>query len=518
MDSLESDDQLTIINRSTEHRISKKLIRRIPYFDKMLSHECLESKENKVVLDFDEKTFKMILDWIEMGLMYIKMDNVINLCNMADYFGINDDLVKDCVTYFHENFRISNLPVIIPQVTSTSKLVNSSALNAFICRHFLKIVKPAFWWDFPFETIDYICKLDLMIDSEITVFDATMEWVMKWDHYSKKSHVKVLLNSFRWCHMESKHLTKVKENTLIKYEGFEPILCSPRDVDCDCIFNRTKQEYFIVIEKLMDTDLRIKVLDSNFLPLVNQVVQLDASMPMNVFHDEHISDISFDSGRKMVRVDWKQNKYRLLDSEAYVSHHSEIAKCFESRFVPTHYQDTQNPSSCENIYGSSLLEANGKFVLLRIDDGLVAYWSDPKPGNIEFKLFEDENNFISTILGENIYIITENSDFMTFKIGREGEFEIDDLKKLAEQFKFDDFFIASSQVGNEIFLVDKFTKNVFRFSWFFEEWDPIGLLINYDCSQTGGQKELSELLTFTTAFLSINAIRPCLKRKLDSMN
>ncbi|XP_025018314.1 uncharacterized protein LOC112539774 [Tetranychus urticae] len=517
MDSLESDDQLTIINRSTEHRISKKLIRRIPYFDRMLSHDLLESKENKVKLDFDEQTFKIILNWIEMDLMLIKMDNVINLCNMADYFGINDDLMKDCATYFHGKFHISNLPVIIPQVTSISKLINSRVLNTFICRHFLKIVKPAFWLDFPFETIDYICKLDLMIDSEIKVFDAIMEWVMKWDHYSKRSHLKVLLNSVRWCHMESKHLTKVKENVLIKYEGFEPI-CSPRDVDCDCIFNRTKQEYFIVIEKLMDTDLRIKVLDSNFLPAIDQVIQLDISMPLHVVHDEHISDISFDSGRKMIRIDWKQNKYRLLDYKAYVSHHFEIARCFESRFVTTNYQDTKNLSDCQTIQGSSLLEANGKFVLFHIKDGFVAYWLDPKLGNINPKVLDYEQYFDSTILGENIYIITENSEFMTFKIGQEGELKIIDFGQLDQQLWFDKSFLTSSQVGNEIFLVDKSTKNIFRFNRLNEEWDPIGLLINYDYSKTEGQKKPSELLTFTTAFLSIDSIRPCLKRKLDSMN
>ncbi|XP_015794354.1 uncharacterized protein LOC107370912 [Tetranychus urticae] len=514
---LETDDQLTIVNRSTEHRISKKLLHKIPYFGSMLSHDVLESKENRVELDFDEKTFKIILDWIELDFMYIDMDHVINLCTMADYFGMNDDLLKDCFNYFHKKFSFEFLPTIIPQVTSTSKLVNSSVLDAFICRHFLKIVQTTRWSLFPFETIDYICKLDLMIYSEYQVFDAIIKWVDYLADY-RKSHLKALLNSVRWCLMKYQHLTKVKENELIKSEGFEPHFCYLDNAVCCCCY-RTKQEYFIAIEELEGTELRIKVLDSNFLPLVNQVVQLDASMLMNVLHDEHISDIPFDSGRRLIRLDWKQNKYRLLDYKAYVSHHFEVARCTRKIYVKTEYQGTKNyNSSCQRIYGSSLLEANGKFILFRIVDGPVSCWSDPKTEDINPKLFGYENNFISTILDKNIYIMTKNFDFMTFKMDQEGELKIIPLKKIAEQLSFDDLILTSSQVKNEVFLVDKSTKNIFKFSHFHKVWVLMGLLVNYNSKKTVGQKAPSKFLTFTTAFLSIDAIRPCLKRKLASMN
>ncbi|XP_025018562.1 kelch-like protein diablo [Tetranychus urticae] len=367
MDSLDTDDQLTIVNRSTEHRISKNLIRRIPYFEKMLSHECLESKENKVELDFDEKAFKWLLNWIEFGDILIEMDYMINLCNVADYFGIKDHLMQDCSRYFFANFSSEHLPVVIPQVTSTSKSLNSGAINSFICRHFFKIVNTTYWCEYPFETIEYICALDLMVHSEYQVFKAIQKWV-KFKVSSRKYHLKGLLKFVRWCHLKDKDLSKIKENVLIKSHVVAPEICSTEKTNCKCSIDRTKQGCFVTIEELVNKNLRVKVLD-DLLPLINQVIQSDESMPLHLLHGKHVSDISFDSGRKMIRIDCKQNNYRLFDHSASKSHCLKMIRCIseeqqsENRFVSTktqlYFVDRNH------TYEGSLLDANEKFILVR---------------------------------------------------------------------------------------------------------------------------------------------------------
>uniref|UniRef100_T1JY80 BTB domain-containing protein n=1 Tax=Tetranychus urticae TaxID=32264 RepID=T1JY80_TETUR len=498
MDSLKTDNQLLIVNRSVEYRISKELIRKIPYFEKMFPHDLKESKVNKVVLDFDEKTFKIILDWIEMGSMYIKMDHVINLCTMVDYFGMNHNLIKDCFTYFHKNFSIEHLGTVMSQVTSTSKLVNSRALDAFICHHFLKIVNTSFWLKCHSATVLKICRLNVMISSEYQVFEAIIKWLRYRFDYRKRYFAQ-LLASIRWCNMDPGHLSDLKKNDLVRSADLVVETCS-LDEGCGCNYDRTKQNYFITIEELNTKNLRIKVLDSNFFPLVNQVFKWDNSLPLFSLPDEHVSDVVFDSGRKMIRIDWKQEKCRLLNYVEYLTYLAKVS----GKFVA--------------ITGSLLLEANGKLILLRISNEFVECWSDPKAENINSIAYSFKDNFIATILDKNMYILTEALDFMTFKIDKDGELKIIKLKRLKEQLDFDDLFLTSGQAHDKVFLVDKSTGNVYCFNITTQRWSQIGLLVNYNCCKTDRKKKSSKLLTFTSAFLSIDAIRPCLKRKLNSSN
>ncbi|XP_015794385.1 uncharacterized protein LOC107370942 [Tetranychus urticae] len=513
MDSTETDNQLLIVNRSKEYRISKELIRKIPYFEKMLRHDVLESQENKVVLNFDEKTFKIILDWIELDFMCIKMDHVINLCTMADYFGMNDDLIKDSFTYFHKNFTSEHIGTVLSQVTSTSKLINSCALDAFICRHFLKIVNTSFWLKCHSATVLYICQLNLMISSEYQVFEAIIKWIRCRFEFRKR-YFKQLLENIRWCNMDPDHFVVFK-NDLVQSEDlvkFVGEICDYEE-NCDCNCDRTKQNYFITIEELNTADLRIKVLDSNFIPLVNQVFKLDDSLSLGVLPDEHVSDVVFDSGRKMIRIDWKQKKCRLLGYAKYVSYCRKIDRRIKKRKM-TQYQATVSDDFAYTT-GNSVFEVNGKLIHLCIDEGLVDCWADEAAEDIDSASDHYEDDFIATILDKNIYIMTDNLEFRTFEIDQEEEFEIIELNKLKKPMNFQDLFLTSGQADDKVFLVDNSTRNVFCFNITTQRWSQIGLLINYNCCKTDGKKKSSKLLTFTSAFLSIDAIRPCLKRKLN---
>ncbi|XP_015794406.1 uncharacterized protein LOC107370972 [Tetranychus urticae] len=507
----ETDDQLTIVNRSLEYRINKKLIRKVPYFEKMLNLGLKESKENKVVLDFETKAFKSILSWIEIGLILIEMDCVINICIIADYFGLSDCLIDDCFTYFHDNFSIEYLPVIIPQVTSTSKLINSGTLNAFICRYFNKIVNSPVWLHYPVETIRYICALDLMIHSEYQVFDAIMHWAnFKAD--SRKCYLKELLKLVRFCHMEDKDLSKIKENEFFRSSGLEPELCKP---NCNCNIDRTKQGCFVIIVELSDKNLRFEIFDSDFRPLVNQVMQPDESMPLFILHNEHVSDISFDSGRKIIRIDWKQNTYRLLDFSAYRSYHHVIHRCI--------YEAQQASANCcvQTDYGASLeyefsfLEANEKCILVRNDSCYFRGWKNPSTRYINYLYDDNRHTYLATILDNIIYMLNGSFEFFQFNIDRDLEFKKIKLQSFEENLKFSNLVLTSKQANDDrVLLIDKTTKDVLCFNVSTQQWKPVGRIIDRKGKSTDSQKESNVLKAFTFGFLSTDSINLCLERIL----
>ncbi|XP_015794258.1 uncharacterized protein LOC107370818 [Tetranychus urticae] len=505
MDSLETDDQFIIVNRSREHRISKKVIRKVPYFEKLLSHECLESKENKVELDFDEKALILFLKWVAFDYLLIEMKNVISLYNMIDYFGVDSNLIQDCATYFRDNFSISHLPVVISQVTPTSQCINSGALDAFICRHFLKIAKSKAWLNYPIETIEYICALDLVIHSEMQVFNAIMRWI-DYEAESSKIHLERLLKLIRWCHLSRKDLSKIKENDCVKSSNFEPIFCTPVQCNGYCTLNRINQYYYVLIEELDGTDLQIKVLTKNFMPFIKRVIKLDESMPLNLLHNDHVCDIVFDSGRKMIRVDWNQNKYRLIGLEELKSHTFKIRKCIPEKKYDELYDLHVNLS--RYYPQGSLLDLNGEFLLISTNSEKMFCCLSPSDARIERFYHGSHCEYLATVLDNKIYIMTSSHELFEFNIdsGKTQKF----TRKGEAEFR--DLFLISKPEQDKIMLIDKSKEIVDCFNVRTKEWSPFGIMVN-NFTSTGNQRKLNKLLTFTSAFLPINTIRSCIKRE-----
>ncbi|XP_015783166.1 uncharacterized protein LOC107360961 [Tetranychus urticae] len=311
----ESADELTIINRSKTYHVSKKFIcSSIPYFEKMFCCDLLEAKENTVQLDLDEHSFTCILNWIQSDSLQIKMENIIALFDVADYLMLND-LSNDCYSYFHANFTIEHLPIIIPQVTKTSKLINSGSLNTFICRHFLKIVKTFKFLNFPVETVEYICKLDLMISSEYQVLEAINDWIkVKAD--DRKKYLLRLLKCIRWCYAGTDISSKIMEVPYIAtIQNINEILCSPGNCALKCTSKRSDQCLLVSIHKIDDTVLSLRVLQSqSWLPV--GIFNLDDSMSLELVHGENISDVLYDCGTKGVRIDWESKKFCWLNLES----------------------------------------------------------------------------------------------------------------------------------------------------------------------------------------------------------
>ncbi|XP_015794418.2 uncharacterized protein LOC107370985 [Tetranychus urticae] len=506
MDSSETSDQLTIVNRSNEHKISERLIRIVPYFDRILK----ESKDKIIELDFDDKALKSFLNWLESNTVSIEMDYVMHLYSMMDCFEIKGymmvhflsfrvkDLVQqDCINYFNDNFSLKYLPVIIPQATPVSKLITSSRLNAFICRYFLKIANTNVWLDYPVETIEYMCSLVLMIHSEYQVFDAIMKWI-KAKADSRKGYIERLLKLVRWCHLEDKYLPKMKEQ--VQSLNCQPSkLSSFRKRDCDLTCNRTKQEYFIQICNSCIQGLRIIIYDNNFYPLIEKVVNSNKSMTIDFLHVEHVSDIFFDSGEEGVRIDWKRNEYRWLDRSQYKTYFLDIHNYIQEKDF---WKDNNPGPSCEYNFkfsGVLLFEADEKYMLI-CNSWLLECW----PANAELisKYFRTNgpNKLRATILDDNIYFLA-NSDFIKLNINTNEE-TIIGLERFKNRLHFDNLLITSRKANDDrVFLIDKFTKDVFCFNVNTHQWSSMGRIVNCKNKSVVEQKEsnaLSKTFTFTS--------------------
>ncbi|XP_015794266.1 uncharacterized protein LOC107370826 [Tetranychus urticae] len=503
MDSLNTDDQLTIVNRAQEYRISKKLISKIPYFEKMLSHECLESKENKVELDFDKQTFEIILNWIRSNYSFIliEMDYVMDLYELADYFGL-DWICKECIAYFKENFSMAHLPFVIPKATATSKCINSGALNAFICRYFLKIANTTFWSKYPVETIEYIniCALDVMVYSEYQVFNAILQWA----YFKARSHFKRLLKLVRWCHLNEQDLSKIKEDGSFKSSGFEPIFCAPQKVNCDCTFNRTKQNYLVMIEKLDDKDLLIKVFDNNFTQLLSHAIKQDYSISSNIFHDEHVSDILFESGTGPLRIDWKLNKYVWMSSHgSFIELLKRIyGNSEQGTHLNTYFGNTENMQD-----GFKLLEGAENFILIYLKEREMHYFSRPIYEN--YNMFSHLYQCKATTLNNKIYLLTNKRMLYEFEIGYRMLKQTWSQRLCEDWFVFDSTLLTSSLAGDKIMVIDTNTANYICFD------------INTKASSKGRMALLLFCVRITRllpTFLPLNTIRTCLNSNRNSEN
>ncbi|XP_015787185.1 uncharacterized protein LOC107364368 [Tetranychus urticae] len=510
MDSMETD-QLTIVNRSRTHHISKKLIiSKIPYFETLLRNgSFMESKKNMVKLNLDEQAFQAFLTWVESDHLLIKMETLINLITIMDYFGINNYWMDRLVTYFHDKFSISDLPVVIPQVTPISKCIDSGTLNAFICRHFLKIASTTVWLNYPIETIEYICKLDLMVHSEMQVFNA----IMKWANFASNSRTEYrerLFKLVRYCNLECEDLRRIKGNYYGNFSNLTSIFCMPAKCIGDCEFDRSNQYFSVLIEEMDGTDLRVKVLDRSLHSLTKQVFKLDESISLRLFPNEYVSDIVFDSGSKMIRIDWKQKKYRLIGFNDYKNYYYEIAKCIFKKQNEICYKIDEN-RDYEFFAGCSLLESNEQFVFFskHIDakqgkrTASLRCWTTPSDATIEKSLGDFSRNYLATISDEDVYILTFNLELIICTISY-----INDTRKFEPRAtsKFDDLILTSMPGQDKVMLIDKSTRIVECFNVKDKEWVTIGLLAD-EINPTDDQRKSNKLLTLTSAFLQLDRIR-----------
>ncbi|XP_015783187.1 kelch-like protein 6 [Tetranychus urticae] len=515
---MESEDQeLIIVNRKCEYNVSKKLIcSSVPYFEKMFCCGLLESKGNKVVLDFDEKVFDAILDWIHSESFAIQMDNVISFYEAADYLMIDESLFQPCFSYFHENFTIEHLPVVLPQVTKVSKLVNSESIERFICRHFLMIVNTKTFLEYPVEIIEAILKLDLMVHSEYQIFESIMEWVNKKADY-RKEFLPKLLDCVRWSFMGLDDLSKVKDNELIKIlPNFDSIITS----NADCEFNRSRQNFFISIQEIDGAVLRIKTFDNEFFCLSIGDFTRDDTMPLEYFSGEHTSDILFDSGTKGIRIDWVKKTFRWLNFEVkgktyYSQIYGLIYKFFRVNRRNSCYLEDIDSELPQSIPTGEILilESNGKFIVLgKTGDEKKWFGLFPVERPSWFNYYEDhEHSFKATVLDDVVYILTRHLEFIQFNHETKNFNKSEPFK--AEKWNFNGLILTSHQNNDDkVILVNKLSAKVYVFNIKEQKWLQKYRIMNVS-SKSYNEIMCHKLISFTSAILPMKVIKPLYKRK-----
>ncbi|XP_015783790.1 uncharacterized protein LOC107361470 [Tetranychus urticae] len=510
-------DELKIVNRRREYTVSKKLIcSTVPYFEKMFCCDLLESKENKVELDFDEHVFDSILDWIHSEAFTIKVDYVISFYDAADYLMINDRLFEPCLSYFHENFTIRHLPSVLLQVTKVSKLLNSGSIESFICHHFLKIANTDAYLDYPVESVEAILTLDLMVYSEYQIFESIIKWINgKVD--SRKKYILKLMDCVRWFNMDRDDRKKMLDNELIKTRSNFDLYSLAKDSDR---FNRSKQSFFISIHQKADATLALKAFDNEMFCFTIGDFSQDDSMSLEFVHGEHTSDILFDSGAKGIRIDWVKKTFRWLDFKvAGNTYYSKLAK-FIVKFpcspsdIDCYLEDKDAKFSIPIApHERLLLESNGKFILIgKTRDEKKWFGIFPVKCSSWFNNYSDhEHSFKATVLDDVVYILTKDLEFIQFNYKTRSFDKSKPFKD--EKLDFNDSILTSHQTGDsKIFLVNKSSGKIHTFCNEQKEWSESYRFMNVNLSSNSSN--ISKLITFTSAFLPIKNITPLYKQAL----
>ncbi|XP_015783655.1 kelch-like protein 6 [Tetranychus urticae] len=512
------NEELIIVNRKCEYYVSKKFICSVvPYFSKLFSGDELESRENKVTLDFDERAFDALLNWIHTEIFIIQMDYVISFYEAADYLMISQRLFKPCLNYFHNNFTIEHIPVILSKVTKTTKLINLEVIDYFICRHFLKIANTDVFLDYPVATIEHILKLDLMVYSEYQVFESIMKWVNK-NVDSRKEFLSRILQFVRWSFMDPVELSNVKTNEFIaNLRSFDSIISS----NVGCGFNRSKQNYFVSIQELdCYSKVRINIFDKDLFCLPIGDFTEDDKMSTQFVHGENISDILFDSGRGCVRIDWNKKTFKRLDDKDYKPYYPEIHKLI------VNFQDDRSQYSCyldakATALGDEiprhtylLVEYNGAFVCIGEKDSWQTGYLGifPATDSRKFNEYDDhyDYEFHATILDKILYVFTSEREFFQFNMETRAYKEIE-LFKGADDLCIKDLNLTSLHTEDDkIILVDRCTGKFYVYCIKQKKWFEKYEFFNVNSN--GSHEDTQELMAFTSTFLPIKNIKPLFRR------
>ncbi|XP_015783672.1 uncharacterized protein LOC107361367 [Tetranychus urticae] len=506
------DAKLQIINRTRIYNVSKKFMcSSVPYFEKMFSCDLLESKENKVVLDFDERVLDSILDWVHSESFCMQMDYVISFYEAADYLMINERLFQPCLSYFHDNFTIEHLSVILPQVTKLSKLINSGAIERCICRHFLTITHTNIFLNYPLETVEAILKLDLMIHSEYQIFESIIKWVNK-NVDSRKASLPQLLKCVRWSYMDFGDISKIKDNDLIKALPNLDLVKSSY-----VGFNRSKQNFFISFHQRDASILRLKVFDNDFFCFMIGDFSQDDSISLEFVHGEHISDILFDCGTKGVRIDWVKKAYRWLDFKVvcktyYIQLWKFIVevcvdenRCYlEDKDSKLHFKDSPE----EYL----LLESDGKFIAIGKNEKKWFGIFTAKHGWWFNNYKNYGHSFQATVSDDVVYILTKDLEFIRFNIESRSFDKSEPFK--GKGWIYNDLILTSHQTKDDkVILVNKSSGKVYYFCINKMQWIEKCCIMNVNFLSDSSCAPVNQLVAFTSNFLPMKVIEPLYDQK-----
>ncbi|XP_015783788.1 uncharacterized protein LOC107361466 isoform X2 [Tetranychus urticae] len=511
-----TDEELKIVVRKNVYYVSKKFICSVvPYFEKIFCDDLLKPKENKVELDFDEHNFDSVLNWIHCGSFLIQLEDVIDIFEVADHLMISDRLFKPCLKYFQDNFNIEHIPLFLSKVTKTTKLINLQVIDNFICRHFLLIANTNIFLQYPVETVEHILKLDLMIYSEYQVFEAIIRWVNKRTG-SRKRLLPRLLNCVRWSFMDPVDVTKIKNAKLIKGLSNLDSIISP---DCEYGFNRSKQNFFISIDRIDDSNLTINVFDTELFRLPIGAFTQDDSISLGFIPRENISDIVFDSGRKGIRIDWSKKTFRWLDMEGdnenrYNQLTNIIVKFLtQSGSLACYLEEKDTKPNLYSTHGVFLESVNKYIAIGKTEDEKkwCGHFPVVPPDWCYFDKKPDQS-FHATILDKVVYILTEELEFIQFNHETRSFNKSYPFK--GQKWSFNDLILTSQQSKDDkVILVNKSSGKIHVYLINQEKWIEKYRIMNVNFYSDSSNAPANQLIAFASTFLQTKYIKPLYKRK-----
>ncbi|XP_015783641.1 uncharacterized protein LOC107361337 isoform X2 [Tetranychus urticae] len=356
-----------------------------------------------------------------------------------------------------------------------------------------------------------------MIYSEYQVFQSIMKWVNK-NTDSRKEFLPKLLRLVRWSFMDSSELLKVKENELIKaLRNFDSIISS----NGDCRFNRTKQNYFVSIQETdLYSKMRINIFDKDLFCLPIGDFTEDDTMSLELVHEEHITDISFDTGRRCIRVDWNKKTFRWLDEYRGGTYYKKINKLI------VNFQDYRGQFSCyldakataigDKIpYNSYLLvEYNDGFLYIGETGGEKEYFGIfPATTSRWFNKYEQDcdHEFQATILDKDVYVFTSDDDFFKFNMETRSYNKIELFKGAKDLSVFDSILTSLHTEDDKIILIDRWNGNCYVYCVKQKKWLE-KYILNVNPNSNGSHKATHELMAFASTFLSMKNIKPLFRR------
>ena len=309
---MNDEETVKIVNRSDSYIVSKKILcSEIPYFEKMFCCDLIESHSSEVTVDHDEDAFHNVLNHVMNDHLMLNMELVIPTLHVADYL-MMDNLQNLCIPYFRGNFNIKELPKVLKYLSSVNYqmgLINNQMIDNFIKRHFEQISNTRSFLNFSAEIIEYICRLDVIIDSEYQVLDAIIRWI-KVNEDERIIYKDQLMKCIRWKYLNGEDKEKIKLNNF--NINFDKIMEESKHSDYD-IKNRVMIKFLVTIYKLSATEIQVLVYKNSTRWINYGKFTLKNDLCCNLITNESsITDIIYDDGIKGIRLDWKEKKFKYL--------------------------------------------------------------------------------------------------------------------------------------------------------------------------------------------------------------
>ncbi|XP_053210653.1 uncharacterized protein LOC128394352 [Panonychus citri] len=396
-----------------------------------------------------------------------------------------DNLQVLCSRYFLDNFNICKLPTVLKSLSSVTDapyqfgLINKQIINHFINRHFDQISYTQAFLNFSAETIEYICKLDLIIDSECQVFDAITRWIQV-NEDERKIYKDQLMKCIRWNHCNEQDMEKIRSN----HGNIGEVEKSSNSNDG--IKNRVIVKFLVAIYKLSETVIQLRAYKNSNRWINCGEFTLKNDLCCNLITNDSITDIVYGFGTKGIRLDWKEKKFKYLnmfgDENSYYGQMfkyimDDPSSLGSGKWITLEPDTTQSLSSEELnavemiLYHKGKFNAIGKHIIYntskygkRVSQTFLVYQS-PVMDQSLFSTDPETRSAHACIINNSIYKLDESLDFQECDVSNP---KMRTLKFIDEKLSFENLELLNH--NDDLILCDKDTKKAYKYNSSKNDW------------------------------------------------